>query len=86
MKTLAVSGAATGRPADPEELRAVSEAVRIPTLIGSGITPQNIADFAAADAFIVGSSVKRGGLWSGPLAPARLRALGRAFRRLPRRR
>lgn len=80
-----VSGAATGRPADPEELRAVSQAVSVPTLIGSGITPENIDDYAAADGFIVGSSVKRGGLWSAPLEPARVRARARAFRRLPRR-
>lgn len=80
-----VSGAATGRPADPEELRAVSQAVRVPTLVGSGITPENLADYAAADGFIVGSSVKRGGLWSAELEPARLRALQRAFRKLPRR-
>jgi len=81
-----VSGPATGRPADPLEVRAVAEAVGVPTLIGSGITPENLADYAEADAFLVGSSVKRGGRWSGELDPGRLRALARAFRKLPRRR
>jgi membrane complex biogenesis BtpA family protein len=81
-----VTGTLTGRPADPEDVRAVAQAVSVPTLVGSGITVQNIGDYAAADAFIVGSSLKRGGSWSAPPQPARLRALARAFRRLPRRR
>lgn len=69
-----VSGAATGSPADADEVRAVSEAVRVPTLIGSGITPENMARYRGADAFIVGSSVKSGGVWSGDLDEARVRA------------
>ena len=67
-----VSGIATGQPADADEVRAVSGAVAIPTLIGSGITPENIACYADADALIVGSSVKRDGLWSNPLDEARV--------------
>lgn len=75
-----VTGAATGRPADPIEVDAVSTAVGVPTLVGSGITEQNIAEFGTVDAFIVGSSVKVDGLWSNPMDPARLEALARAFR------
>jgi len=78
-----VSGAATGRATDAEEVRAVSAAVTVPTLIGSGITPENIANYVAADGFIVGSSVKEGGLWSNALDPARVRAVARAFEALP---
>lgn len=77
-----VSGAATGSPADPDEVRAVSEAVRIPTLIGSGISPENLARFGGADAFIVGSSVKSDGLWSGRLDAARTRAVVEALARV----
>jgi membrane complex biogenesis BtpA family protein len=76
-----VSGAATGSPTDPDEVRSVSEAVRIPTLVGSGISPENIGSFAAADALIIGSSVKEGGLWSNPLDDGRVRAVARAFDR-----
>ena len=76
-----VTGAATGRPADPAEVDAVSAAVGVATLVGSGITEQNLAGFGAADAFIVGSSVKVGGLWSNPIDPARLETLARSFRR-----
>ena len=74
-----VSGVATGRAADAEEVRAVSAAVAIPTLIGSGITPENIADYAVADALIVGSCVKQDGVWSSPLDEARVRAVYQSF-------
>ncbi len=77
-----VSGAATGRPTDPGDVRAVSEAVGIPTLVGSGVTPENMASLAAADALIVGSSVKEDGLWSNRLDDGRVRAVARAFQGL----
>jgi membrane complex biogenesis BtpA family protein len=74
-----VSGPATGSPADPEEVEAVSRAISVPTIIGSGITPDNIVLYRGADAFFVGSSVKSGGVWSGPLDAARTRALAAAL-------
>jgi membrane complex biogenesis BtpA family protein len=78
-----VTGPATGRPANPAEVRRVSAAARVPTLVGSGVSAENIQDYAAADGFIVGSSLKEGGLWSNPLDPARAQALIRAFAKLP---
>lgn len=75
-----VSGVATGTPADAAEVRAVNQAVGIPTVLGSGITPQNIASYETADAFIVGSSVKQGGLWSNPLDASRARELVLSFK------
>jgi uncharacterized protein len=78
-----VSGPSTGRPADPAEVRAVSDAVGIPTVVGSGITAQNVSAYASADAFIVGSWLKQEGVWSNPLDPSRLEALVRAFRAAP---
>ena len=77
-----VSGAATGRPTDPDEVRTVSEAVEIPTLVGSGVTPENMAYFATADVLIVGSSVKEGGLWSNRLNDDRVGVVARTFRAL----
>ncbi len=79
-----VTGTATGRPADPADVASVAAAVGIPTLVGSGVTPDNLARYPAADAFIVGSSVKRDGLWWNPLDAARLEALVRAFAALSR--
>lgn len=75
-----VSGLATGTPADPDEVQAVSAAVGVPTLIGSGITPENLARYRAADAFIIGSSVKKGGVWSGELDLARVGRVVEAHR------
>lgn len=77
-----LTGTSTGRPADAEEVTHVSNTVQIPVLVGSGITPANLRDFAAADAFIVGSSVKSGGLWSNALDPARVAAMVEAFAEL----
>jgi predicted TIM-barrel enzyme len=74
-----VSGVATGKPCDPSEVEAVSRAVGVPTLIGSGITPENLATYSNADAFIVGSSVKSDGLWSGRLDAGRTRAVVEAL-------
>jgi membrane complex biogenesis BtpA family protein len=74
-----VSGAATGSPADPEEVRAVSTHVHVPVVIGSGITPDNIGHYRGADAFFIGSSVKHDGVWSGQLDAARVRAVVEAL-------
>ncbi|HEV2826247.1 MAG TPA: BtpA/SgcQ family protein [Pyrinomonadaceae bacterium] len=77
-----VTGVATGQPAEPDEVNSVARAVSVPTIIGSGITSENLARYGAADAFIVGSSIKQDGLWSNPIDPDRARALVRAFRDL----
>jgi hypothetical protein len=78
-----VSGTATGQPARPDEVADVASGVAVPTFVGSGITAENLPAYAAADGFIVGSSVKHDGLWSNALDPARTRALARAFAALP---
>jgi membrane complex biogenesis BtpA family protein len=80
-----VSGLATGQPADPDEVRSVAKAVGIPTIIGSGITAENIGQFSDADAFIVGSSIKEGGYWTNPIDPERAAAVAQAFANLPER-
>jgi membrane complex biogenesis BtpA family protein len=74
-----VSGIATGQPTNAGEVQAVSAAVGIATLVGSGVTLENIASYAAADALIVGSSVKDTGEWSGRLDEIRVAALARNF-------
>jgi len=79
-----VTGVATGQPAEPDEVNSVSQAVSVPTIVGSGITTENLVHYAEADAFIVGSAIKQDGLWSNPIDPDRARALVRAFRDLGR--
>ncbi len=79
---LVVTGTATGWPTDPGEVRAVAGAVELPVLVGSGVTPENLGELADADGFIVGSSVKRGGVWSEPIDPDRCAAIAEQFARL----
>jgi membrane complex biogenesis BtpA family protein len=74
-----VTGIATGQPADAAEVQSVAEAVGIPTLVGSGITLNNLHDYRFADALIVGSSIKHGGVWSGTVDESQARALVSAF-------
>lgn len=78
-----VTGAATGEPASPADLAAVRSAATCPVLIGSGLTPANLAEYSSAHGFLVGSSVKQGGLWSNPIDPAACAAVARAFAALP---
>jgi uncharacterized protein len=77
-----VSGAATGEPASADEVRDVVRATTVPVLVGSGITPANLARFSTAHGFIVGSSVKQGGIWSNDLHRDNVRALADAFAEL----
>ena len=74
-----VSGVATGQPTDAAEVTAVAQAVGVPTLVGSGIKPVNLRDYSDADALIVGSSIKHGGVWSGAIDEPQVAALARAF-------
>jgi predicted TIM-barrel enzyme len=75
-----VSGPATGRETDAGEVRAVSAAVGIATLVGSGVTAQNVGRYTDADGLIVGTSVKCDGLWSNPVDKERAACLVRNFR------
>ena len=77
-----VTGAATGRQAAPDDVAAVRDAVDLPVLVGSGITPDNAASYASADAFIVGSSLKVDGSWANAIDPARVTAMVDAVGRL----
>ena len=79
-----VTGPTTGEPASPQEVRDVAQAVRVPVLVGSGVTPANLARFPTAHGFIVGSSVKEGGVWCNPLDRNAVRALVGAFAELGR--
>ncbi len=76
---LIVTGKATGLPPDPADLRSVKAASHLPVLVGSGITPENIANFKDADGFIVGTWLKEKGEVEGPVDPERVRALKEAL-------
>ena len=74
-----VTGPASGEEASPDEVRDTARAVGLPVLVGSGLSARNLARFGDAHGFIVGSSLKRGGVWSNPLDRAAVEAIGRAF-------
>ncbi len=64
-----VTGASTGAIASVDELKATKAAVKIPVLIGSGVTLDNVDQYLAyADAIIVGSHFKEGGFWRNPVS------------------
>lgn len=78
---LIVTGTATGRPTDPGDVRTVRAATKLPVLVGSGVTLENLNQvIGQADALIVGSAIKKGGRWQNPIEAARAAALARAFR------
>ena len=77
-----ITGLATGEATDRDQVVAVREAVTIPVFVGSGLTPDTLKEYAAADGFIIGSAAKRDGTWSNPVDPARAAAFAAAHARL----
>jgi len=78
-----VTGARTTEPPDSAELQRVRQSTRVPVLIGSGMTPENIKTyFPWADGFVVGSSFRQAGEFLGELDPQRLDAFVRVFNHL----
>jgi membrane complex biogenesis BtpA family protein len=78
-----VTGAASGEEASPEEVCETARGVSLPVLVGSGVSVQNLARFADAHGFIVGSSLKQGGIWSNPVDRTAAESMARAFAKLP---
>jgi hypothetical protein len=78
-----VSGSATGEPPRAADVTEAKSHCRVPVLLGSGVTPENVAEFYdAADGFIVGSYFKERGLWSNTVEPARVGRMLDAVRAL----
>lgn len=75
-----ITGTATGVAAKATEVERASKASPLPVIVGSGITASNCADYAVADGWIVGSSIKQNGYWENPLDPKRLDELVAAHR------
>lgn len=76
-----VTGAATGCETSVSELAAARGATDLPVVVGSGVTAGNVrAMLENADAVIVGSSLKAGGVWHGPVELDRVKALVEAAR------
>lgn len=77
-----VTGPATGRAADVGDIAAAKGATGLPVLVGSGVTPETAAEvLGVADGVIVGSALKRGGVWHADPDPARVAAMVAAVRK-----
>lgn len=71
---LVVSGAGTGSPTDPVQVEAVAAVAGCPVLVGSGATPETVADLLRlADGVIVGSALKVESDPTAPVDPGRAR-------------
>ena len=76
---LIVTGGFTGRPARVDDLIEVRRGSSLPLLVGSGVTPENAAAMLEhADAVIVGSWIKKDGLWSNGIDSARCELMAAA--------
>jgi membrane complex biogenesis BtpA family protein len=80
-----VSGAATGRPTARADLEQASVAAAgAPVLIGSGATPEGMAELAAlCHGVIAATALKRGGRIAAPVDPDRVSALKRVLPQSP---
>jgi membrane complex biogenesis BtpA family protein len=82
-----VTGATTGRPPSRRHLEAAVAAARgARVLVASGVDPLGVSDLAAADGFVVGSALERGGRAGRPVDPARVARMVAAIAALPARR
>ena len=81
-----ITGARTMEPPLLSELRQAQKAARVPVIIGSGMTPQNVKLYLPhADGFIVGSTFREKGDFLGALDPKRLATFMSAYRSASRR-
>ena len=81
---LIVTGVSTGCAANINDIDKAKVA-GLPVIIGSGIDASNIADFGAkADGLIVGSWLKKDGVWRNPVDVERVKVLSDALAQLPR--
>ena len=72
---LIVTGKATGEAVDLNELSALKENCKIPIIIGSGITIENVEEYLpVCDAMIVGSYFKENGYWANDLDKKRVKS------------
>lgn len=75
-----ITGTSTGKSTSKADLEALSKQ-SLPVIVGSGITADNLLDYIPlADAFIVGSWLKKEGKWRNPVDYSRSAALSELFK------
>lgn len=70
---LIITGTATGKEADLNEIKLVKKNSKLPIIIGSGITDKNVGNFYSyCDGMIIGSYFKKNGDWKNSVDPIRV--------------
>src|SRR5690606_11122818 len=70
------TGQRTGHAADLDYIGMIARASGLPALVGSGVTPENVAAILEiVDGVIVASALKRDGVWWHEVEAARVTAL-----------
>jgi len=76
------TGQRTGHAADLSYIRMVKEAAGLPTLVGSGVTPDNANDILGiVDGVIIASALKHDGVWWNKVDPARVKTFMAGLKR-----
>ena len=76
---LIVTGSRLAAPPRLDDLIEVRESTSLPLVVGSGVAAGNIAELLAfADAVIVGSALKEGGVWSGSMSASAVKCVAEA--------
>ncbi|MDO9576710.1 MAG: BtpA/SgcQ family protein [Candidatus Cloacimonadales bacterium] len=71
--SIIITGKSTAEKADIADLIEAKESTKLPVLIGSGITAENISEYwNYADGFIVGSHFKEEGKWQNGVSKERI--------------
>lgn len=60
---IVLTGSVTGDPVSISDVYAAVESTRLPVIIGSGITADNVNEYKVANGLIVGSYLKEDGCW-----------------------
>lgn len=81
---LVVTGMETGSSTDPGDVKEAAGASALPVWIGSGLTPDNLADYPEAHGLIVGSWMKVDGDWTQAVDPKRAAKLVESLSRVSR--
>ncbi len=69
------TGQRTGHAADLDYIRMIKAAAGLPTLVGSGVSPDNAGDILdIIDGVIIASALKHDGVWWNTVDPARVTA------------
>lgn len=77
------TGQRTGDAVTDAELSEIKAATRLPVLVGSGVTQDNVGRiFALANGVIIGSSLKRDGMWWNEVETLRVTAFMRVVAEL----